>query len=290
MVEIKALIVDSREKPNVITTLQKTIMERRETSGLGSRLTLPHEDVLEHGDFMIEYTEEHVLTDSFGVKCTVKPDRTIVIERKTISDALGNWQTSKRTSQASGHAKNRFDIQAFDMLNWDRCDWAMMLVEDCYEPKKLLQNPTYQSHKASFLQHLNSMADSAMPVIRTRSLKDTCIYISHLCERILKGDFMTFKRPVELIDMGDRIVTMLCSLPDVGVELAKRIKAVFVDMDDPLEAFSKACREHLNIVIEVNGKGMSKAKGQRDSPLCQIEGIGWTKAFVIADAVCNWTK
>jgi len=291
---IETLSIDSREPEKFLTMLQEVIMERRDKTGLGTKMRLPTRAILEHGDSLIEvsFTEDDFKNGMNQYARHLKPKELfgIVIERKTISDALGNWNTSKKSAQSTGHAKNRFDIQAYDMLEWEKCDWGMMLVEDCYEPKQLYTNPTYQSHKASFLQHLNGMADSALPVIRTKSLKDTCIYISHLCERILQGEFQTFKRPVERIDMGDRIITMLCSLPDVGEELAKRIRDNFVEETFPLEAFGKACREHLNIVMAVSQGDMSKAKGIRDSRLCSIKGIGWTNALTIADTVCNWTK
>ena len=299
---IEALSIDSREPEKFLTMLQEVIMERRTKTGLGTKMRLPTREILEHGDIMIEVS--FTIDDFRDGKNTYATDipltgidkmrYRIVIERKTISDALGNWNTSKKSAQSTGHAKNRFDIQAYDMLEWSKCDWGMMLIEDCYEPKHLYKSQEYQSHKASFLQHLNSMADSALPVIRTKSMKDTCIYISHLCERILQGEFQTFKRPLVRIDMGDNIVSMFGNLPDVGEELARRTKAHFIDKFDPFTVFSKACREHLNIVIKVNAGvkngGLSKAAGIRDSPLCKIDGIGWTKAFLIADSVCNWTK
>ena len=147
---------------------------------------------LEHGDYLI-----------------MVEDRKLLIERKSISDAIHSF-----------HQK-RLDEQ---ILHVD-----ILLVENnWYTLKK------YRHQTENILKHLNRIS-LALPVIRTESVNDTIWTLYHLEEMLRNGEVGELRKPIIKSDLPDGMAKqalVLMGFPGIGADRAYKLLKAYGSLEE----------------------------------------------------------
>lgn len=179
------IIRDSRER-------NKTLMRE-----------LPEEEMLEHGDFLIE-----VEIDDGGGEGEA-PTRILLIERKTFVDALNSWHSGRLDKQ----------IQNVDVL----------LVEWCYIPKKL-RGKTIENLR----KHLNSIA-FFMPVIYTMTSLQTANEVKRLEKKLKRNELGVIRgRPEKGYAVNSKI-NFLARFPGVSLHRAGLLIEHYLTLEEVID-------------------------------------------------------
>jgi ERCC4-type nuclease len=154
----------------------------------------PKEYFLEHGDYLIMVS-----------------DKRLLVERKSISDAIHSFQ------------QKRLDEQ---ILHVD-----VLLVEMNYYAMKHFKGAAHNVQK-----HINRIS-LAMPVIRTESLNHTIEELYRLEEMLRNNEIGELRKPVIKNDLPPDVAKqalVLMGYPGIGAERAGRILSVFGSLEEAL--------------------------------------------------------
>lgn len=197
-----------------------------------------------------EYTVNNLIIGDFIIKDKVTNNVLYIIERKTILDL------------AASIIDGRFREQKQRLL--DSTNGCYDKIIYILEGSKALKKYGNISKTIIDSSILNLIFKHKYKVLHTDNEKDTLEYLIHFCKKIHQNDFdkpslVEFKN-VKKGDNTDSFVNMLCTIPGVSSNVAKKIKERYTSLADLFNEYTKTdTKEDLLSDIQINKRRLGKA-------------------------------
>jgi len=140
-----------------------------------------------------------------------KNDLTVMIERKTWSDAYGSFNSKRLQNQVS---------RLIEAAAKDANIRPILLIEG--SPRDIYG--VNGDRIRALQQHLNRLSVESIPIVYTESIDETFRYINSVVHRVKAGEFGSLVRPVTVVSSSrNRHHAMLEQIPKVGRTTGKKI-------------------------------------------------------------------
>mgnify|MGYP003388148225 FL=1 len=152
---------------------------------------------------------------------------TVMVERKTWSDAYGSFNSKRLQEQVSRLIQTAAE-------------------DSSYRPVLLVEGSTRDIYGVngdrirSLQQHLNRLSVESLPVIYTESIDETFRYLSSVIHRVKGKEFGSLVRPVTVVSSTrNRHHALLEQIPKVGRTTGKKIHEKYDSLVDFVTRFSE---------------------------------------------------
>jgi ERCC4-type nuclease len=155
-----------------------------------------------------------------------KKDLTVMIERKTWSDAYGSFNSKRLQNQVS---------RLIEAAAQDSNTRPILLVEG--SPRDIYG--VNGDRIRALQQHLNRLSVESIPIVYTESIDETFRYINSVVHRVKACEFGSLVRPVTVVSSSrNRHHAMLEQIPKVGRTTGKKIYNKYDSLVDFVDNFA----------------------------------------------------